>query len=266
MPCRSLSACISCHPMTIGNDRGGLNPRRNARSPSTSEFLCSIRERVAVARVDADGLRGLAGTGDEAGVAGDAVLRPLLSELRKHLKELTVEDLAWSLTSILSEGPIGRRSPTSSGTTWRRASGTGFGWGWSRRLARRRPRVRTNVGVSSTRKPLYPSPSGAGPRTSSSRSLVANGARRACRPYEPLSSAAEGHPSLGLVALDAIRGERVDVLVSPRRQPAGGTTRPTPCACANGVVADPQKWGPTVRVRCVFGPGRKKPPHTGFPD
>lgn len=50
MLCPSPSACISWHPMTIGNDRSGLNPRRESRLPSTPGLLCSIRKRVALLR------------------------------------------------------------------------------------------------------------------------------------------------------------------------------------------------------------------------
>jgi hypothetical protein len=142
MRCRSPSACSSCHPMTIGNDRCSLNPRREARSHSGPGSLCSVRERVAVAPVDADGLDWLAGTGDGAGVAGDAGLRSFLSELREHLKDLTAELVASSLNCLLSEVDQAARTDECGDDRAESVVKEVLGWEWNRRLARNRGPLR----------------------------------------------------------------------------------------------------------------------------
>jgi hypothetical protein len=263
MRCRSPSACSSCHPMTIGNDRSGLNPRREARSPSGPGSLCSVRECVAVAPFNADGLDPLAGAGDEVGVAADADLRPLLSELSEHLNDLTAEVVASSLSSLPSA--VDRAARTDGcGNDMAESVREGFGWEWSRRPARRRSRVRPNLGAPSSRTPPCPSPSVAEPRASSSHSHGANGSRRACRSYETISSGGttrlrpDWAPSIPCWASVSTFWSCLTV---SRREARPGRRR------VHGPHRrmDPQKWGTNGGFGASSAPGRKKPPRTGFP-
>jgi pimeloyl-ACP methyl ester carboxylesterase len=92
--------------VTAGWSGGGPHALACAARLAHTEAALVI---AGVAPFGADGLDWMAGMGEDnvnefgAALGGEAALRPFLEEMRKHLKDVTVEGIVSSLTSLLPE-------------------------------------------------------------------------------------------------------------------------------------------------------------------